>query len=687
MRLLKTSKKKVIVLTLALTIVLSLWYDEALLKSIKDRRLSLNLGDGLCEWRAAIQHNDNGFPRDASFQKTIIAGYPSGDKRLTFVQLEGLTGLSARDEWDFKFLGMTNQPFIKANYPHHEGIWGWGDVGDQVLLVVSDIKKVMIEYHDILWDIGYAQTFEEAYERINNLYKDEEAGVHENPPVEDFLVWRDLRVFDEIHWYSWFIDYYMEAGLMRDMFSHNLTVPGQWKMAILPNFFTKHEMRFGRFVDPGETVTPSYDPMCDTLANGCYPSLVIDPVKLVDHAYGPAEARKLAELINGTDGFEDWMIEEEAWECVWNELVVEKKGIKTFRDRVDLDYDSYTYSFELKNEMWNEVNRLIEKYEVKEDQVAIDLVNILKGHRDDLNVENPADPISYEELLSYHLAFPPFFPNQKPFVSDDDFFVNSHLKYADPDAANIDSIIDRRRAWFEEEMEKKRERKITIKYYDASFWTELPVEGLSSLTPYATDTTTKINYQSSQGDFAGSGRGDFVGALFEGYLYVDPIIQTICVMSDDGSKLFLDDVLVIDNDKTHAPRRICAAVSDGVYKLDLEYFEHDRGATLILEWGPSQSNLRVVPPRSWASLDGQRRYRELMRLNELLEEDLRTLKETDLMGPTTRAEFNRRKRLTTNPEEVRKLSKGVKKDFLNFDEILKERKSDQLNIARSMFAA
>ena len=47
-----------------------------------------------------------------------------------------------------------------------------------------------------LQDIGYAQTFEEAYERINNLYKDEEAGVHENPPVEDFLIWRDLRVFD-----------------------------------------------------------------------------------------------------------------------------------------------------------------------------------------------------------------------------------------------------------------------------------------------------------------------------------------------------------------------------------------------------------------------------------------------------------------------------------------------------------
>ncbi len=74
-------------------------------------------------------------------------------------------------------------------------------------------------------------------------------------------------------------------------------------------------------------------------------------------------------------------------------------------------------------------------------------------------------------------------------------------------------------------------------------------------------------------------------------------------------------------------------------------------------------------------------------MNELLEEDLRTLKETDLMGPTTRAEFNRRKKLSTDPEEERKLNKRVKRDFSSFDEILKESKSDQLNIARNMFGA
>ena len=94
--------------------------------------------------------------------------------------------MSARDEWDFAYLGQTNQPFIKANYPHHEGIWGWQDKADQMIMVVRNIRRSMVEYHDILWDIGYAKTFHDAFERIANLYA-------ERPPMEDFLVWRDLR--------------------------------------------------------------------------------------------------------------------------------------------------------------------------------------------------------------------------------------------------------------------------------------------------------------------------------------------------------------------------------------------------------------------------------------------------------------------------------------------------------------
>ena len=275
-------------------------------------------------------------------------------------------------------------------------------------------------------------------------------------------------------------------------------------------------------------------------------------------------------------------------------------------DRDTLDYESYHYSFEMRNEMYHEINRLIEKYQVQDDQVAVDLVNILTGHRDALGVDEPVNPLSYDELMGYHLAFPPFFPNQKMFKSDDDFFVRVHEKYENPNMTNIESIIDRRRAFFQEEMAKKRKRKVYIKYYDAPDWSSLPAAGLASLTPYDTGNTTKINYKPTNGNtFAGSGRVSNVAALFSGRLYFDPITTRICITSDDGARLWLDDALLIDNDGLRSsPNRKCAPspAEEGVYKIDIEFFAGSSGgATLILEFGDSKS-LRVVPPRSWADV-------------------------------------------------------------------------------------
>lgn len=327
----------------------------------------------------------------------------------------------------------------------------------------------------------------------------------------------------------------------------------------------------------------------------------------------------------------------------------------------------------MKNEMWHQINRLIIKYEVETDQIAIDLVEILKGHRDALGVVTPLDPIGYEELMSYHLAFPPFFPNQKPFSSDDDFFVQTHEKYANPDAASVESIIDRRREWFEEEMEKKIESKITIKYYDATGWTTLPPAGLDSLIPYAEDMTKLIRYRQTAEAFAGSGRTDNVAALFQGYLRVFKDIARVCITSDDGSKLFINDVLLINNDGLHGSHKLCAGISSGIHKVDLEYFEGSGNAEIVMEWGGNKRNVadRVVPARSWASSAGMMRHRNLIRLNDLLEEDLRNLKETDLMGPWTRAEFNKRKEAAANPSVSQQHSK--KHNFAMLDQMLAEK--------------
>ena len=172
------------------------------------RRLSQNLGGGNCLWEAP----EYVVPTDINFYKTLIAGFPSCDKRMTFTQMEALTGWPARDEWDFVFYGSANHPFIKSNYPHHEGYWSWGNRVDQVVMVVRNMRRTMVEYHDILWDIATAKQSNLNIKDVLYRYR---------PPIDSFFEWRDLRVMDEIQWYGWFIDYWMEGGESYRFFQHN----------------------------------------------------------------------------------------------------------------------------------------------------------------------------------------------------------------------------------------------------------------------------------------------------------------------------------------------------------------------------------------------------------------------------------------------------------------------------------
>ena len=172
-----------------------------------------------------------------NFTNTIIVGYPGPDKRTVLRQMEAMTGLSGRDAWDFQFLGMTTQPFIKTNYPHHEGIWGWQDHGDQVVLVLRNPRRSIDEYHDILADIHYAKTWEEATDKIPDLFQ----GIIE---ADKYAMWRNERTMDEIGWYGWLIDYWMEDGLMRDYFDHKVTTPEHFALLREPETYTYGELQW-----------------------------------------------------------------------------------------------------------------------------------------------------------------------------------------------------------------------------------------------------------------------------------------------------------------------------------------------------------------------------------------------------------------------------------------------------------
>ena len=75
----------------------------------------------VCKWEPP----EYDIPDEIDWYKTVVVGFPSGDKRMAFMQMEALTGWAAKDEWAYTYCGMSNHPFIKSNFPHHDGIWSW----------------------------------------------------------------------------------------------------------------------------------------------------------------------------------------------------------------------------------------------------------------------------------------------------------------------------------------------------------------------------------------------------------------------------------------------------------------------------------------------------------------------------------------------------------------------------------
>lgn len=346
------------------------------------RTLSIHLGDGFCKW----QPPQYDVPADIDFHKTLVTGFPAGDKRMVYLQMEALAGFPAKDEWDFAYLGMSNHPFIKGNYPHHEGIWGWGTAADQVVMMIPHIRRAMVEYHDILWDLGYATTWEEAFSKSDNLY--------ERPPSDDeYYEWRDIRVLDEARWYGWFIDYWMEGGLRRDVFSHRLTTKEHWDDILLKPFYTRGELAYENYVSADTVVEPNYDPHCTNkdITDGCEPVTVISVDKLWDYLDGPDETGRIATALMNSQKTGQFVIDSQAWDCIWNELIQERKGPKIMTDRPGYKaMDAYSFSSEMLEEMIDELDRLISKYGSGDwlgKPTADRLVEILVEHRATVQTE------------------------------------------------------------------------------------------------------------------------------------------------------------------------------------------------------------------------------------------------------------------------------------------------------------
>ncbi|MGD1917054.1 MAG: S8 family serine peptidase [Phycisphaerales bacterium] len=134
-----------------------------------------------------------------------------------------------------------------------------------------------------------------------------------------------------------------------------------------------------------------------------------------------------------------------------------------------------------------------------------------------------------------------------------------------------------------------------VDYYALSALSELP--DFDTLTPYDSDVVDNIDFESTGGEFITSGRADDVGAVFTGFIDIPETgVYTLFTNSDDGSKLYLGDDEIVDNDGLHGMVEIGTevALQAGTHALRVEFFERGGGAGLIMSIRGTDGVKRVV---------------------------------------------------------------------------------------------
>lgn len=141
----------------------------------------------------------------------------------------------------------------------------------------------------------------------------------------------------------------------------------------------------------------------------------------------------------------------------------------------------------------------------------------------------------------------------------------------------------------------------TAAYYQLNDPQTLP--DFDSLEPYLVEVITDVNYPSTNGNFAGSGLSNDFGVVFNGFIDV-PVSDwyTIYTDSDDGSKLYVGDELLIDNDGLHGMREIggTIALQAGRHAIRVDFFERGGGAGCIVRIEGGGLAKQVVPGSMWS---------------------------------------------------------------------------------------
>jgi len=123
-------------------------------------------------------------------------------------------------------------------------------------------------------------------------------------------------------------------------------------------------------------------------------------------------------------------------------------------------------------------------------------------------------------------------------------------------------------------------------------------------TPDDTGTVTLLNNESTNGSMWPGGPDDYFGCEYTGEIEIEQAGSwTFYTESDDGSQLWINGQLIVDNDGTHGMQTRSGSITltAGKHEFMVRYFEDSGGAGLIVSWeGPGVPGQAVIPASAYS---------------------------------------------------------------------------------------
>ena len=123
------------------------------------------------------------------------------------------------------------------------------------------------------------------------------------------------------------------------------------------------------------------------------------------------------------------------------------------------------------------------------------------------------------------------------------------------------------------------------------------------LDSYAESVWSRIDAPSTNGEFADTGRANEVGVVWQGWVDIaESGSWTFGMESDDGSRLWIGEDLVVDNDGVHGMVERTGSISllAGKHPIRIEFFENGGGAGCFARIGGPGMTYDVIPDSMWS---------------------------------------------------------------------------------------